>query len=153
MRIANRLPSVLSANGHVQGARAAVETAEQRSRRNVYHARAKLMQTALVRFVGLAYETFDDDTRLLANVDPDGRLRVGVPWSWRQYQSYGLRRGEADALRWEMTGRSLPEIDHVALFERIDDLWYLNRHGYPTAGDGFRYLEDYPDLVAGTCFI
>ena len=69
MTVAARLPSVLSAEGHVSGAKAAVVAAEDYSQRNIYAARANLMHTAMIRFVTLCYQTHDGSTAL-ANVDP-----------------------------------------------------------------------------------
>jgi len=142
--VATRLPEVLSADGHTRGRKVAVEVAEDYSLRNLYAARAKLMHRAMIRFVTLCYETHED-SHLLANVDPaTRRLLVSVPWGWTHYQRYGLHRGEADALRWEMIGRQLPELDHTPLVVSRRPFWFLRLADYPTLASGYEYLKEYP---------
>ena len=90
----------------------------------------------------MCYERFDG--RLLANVDPTGKVRIGVPRAWRNCHSYGINRNDADYLRWEMMGRCLPELEHISLFCLYGNRWHLDLHAYPTEADAFRYWEDFP---------
>ena len=142
MTTASRLPNVLSAEGHVAGVKRAVESAQQFSRRNVYHARAKLMQQALERFTQIVYERFDNDTAILANVDADGRILVATPWSSKNYTLYRLRRVEADALRWEMHNRCDESLIDPPLFVYMPEsrAWFLNTHAYADGSQAVVYL-------------
>ena len=146
MATADRLPNVLSANGHVDGIRRAADSAQRLSRRNVYAARAKLMQQALTTFTGLVYERFEDDTAILANVDIDGRILIATPWSSKHYRLYGLRRVEADALRWEMHNRTDDALMDPPLFFYMADYraWYLNLHAYADGSQAMTYLVGQP---------
>ena len=141
----NRLPNILSASGHQVGVQRATASAERLSRRNVESARAALMHNAVVRAVGLVYDVYPD-SRLLCNVDADLRILVPVPWSSKNYRTYGLRRTEADALRWEMLNRCQPENVDPALFVWMSDYraWYLNLHAYPSQADAAEYVKLHP---------
>jgi len=145
MATAARLPNVLSADGHSMGVQRMHEAASALSRRNVYRARAKLMHEALQTFVSLAYETFDG-SNIRANMDVDGAVLVAAPWGSAHYQSYGLRRFEADCLRWEMLRRSRAGGDDPALFVYFDDMrrWYVDLHAYPHLVDAQEYVNRCP---------
>lgn len=145
MQTVGRLPNVLTADGHHTGARRTAAAAERLSLRNVYHARSKLMQAAIVRFTKLCYETFPG-SNLLCNVGADYRIDIGVPWSLRAYQTYGLRRTEADALRREMHARCAPENADPPLFVWLPEFgrWYLDLHAYPTEADAGAYVHQFP---------
>ena len=139
-----RLPNIFTARGYLQGRARAAETAEERSRKNVYHARAKLLQTACNRFTALCYETVEESSTVRANVDSTGKIRVGVPWNWRNCHSYGINREDADYLRWEMLGRCLPELDHNSIYIFYRGRWYIDFEAYPTEADAFQYWNDFP---------
>jgi len=145
MSTVGRLPNILSADGHQAGTRRAAATAEQLSMKNVQMARAKLMHNAVLRCVGLAYDVYPD-SRLLCNVDANLRLLIPVAWSSANYRTYGLRRTEADALRWEMLNRCQPENVAPALFTYLADYraWFLNLHAYPSAADAAEYVSSHP---------
>ena len=143
-----RLPNIFTADGYQRSRRRLVQTAEKRSRHNVYTARARLIQTAVERFTNLCYQRFDDSVRL-ANVGRGGKILTPVPWGWRYCHEYGLNRTDAQYLRWEMLGRCLPEMDHVSLFMFDRGRWHVDLRAYPQAADGFQYWQDYP-IVAST---
>jgi hypothetical protein len=145
MATANRITDVLTRNGHTRGAQRTTEKAESLSQKNVYAARSKLMQTALVRCARLCYETFPG-SHILCNVDLSNRLLIPVPWSSNRYTAFNLRRTEADALRWEMMARCDPDNAEQPLFVWMSDFraWYLNLRAYPTEADARLYLQSNP---------
>ena len=109
--------------------------------------RAELCNEALSALIALAYETYADGTP--ANVDPKtGDLWIIVPWSSKNYATYGLKRTEADILRAYMLrlgkmairGGVLPP---VFTYDPTSRNWALNRADYPTLEAAMTWLKRY----------
>lgn len=129
-------------------ARSGVERAlgavsDRLSRRNLLLARCELCNEALHHLVDLLYER--DADRRWVNVDPlSGMVLIGMPCSWRSYQAYGLRRTEADVLRYALRYWQQRERDPLLEFLSHTTRWHLNTEQYVTAQAARHWLTSHP---------
>ena len=98
--------------------------AQNLSRRGVAAAKAELANQALLTLAELLYE-LDEDGRP-ANVDPDGRILVPLPWGRLGHKVWGLRRTEANALRWLMLQRNAIQNEPLWVYDAAGRTWLLN---------------------------
>lgn len=98
--------------------------AKNLSRRGVAQAKAELVNQALLTLADLIYEA-DTDGRP-ANVDPDGRILVPLPWGRLGHKAWGLRRTEANALRWLMLQRYATQNEPLWVYDAAGRTWLVN---------------------------
>ena len=98
--------------------------AQRLTRRGVAGAKVELVNTALLTLTDLLYET-DEDGRP-ANVDADGRVLVPLPWGRLGYRHWGMRRTEANALRWLMMNRAAQQGEPWLVYDQSARCWLLN---------------------------
>ncbi len=115
-------------------ARAVAAAGDELTRRGLAALAVEHLQAALFRVVELAYEE-DVDGRL-CNVDShDGRLLIPVPWGSVGHRRYGLRRREADVLRFflleSMTARPGAPVP-LFQYDHEQRAWFVNLADYST---------------------
>lgn len=116
--------------------------AESLTRRNADQAIAELLNEALQACVRLCYERNDDGTP--ANVDGvTARILVPLPWGKAGHRRWGLRRGEAEALRAILFARQA-QGNGLFLYDRSRRSWYLNVADYPTLRLAGGYVAQHP---------
>jgi hypothetical protein len=119
--------------------------AQSLSRRGVAAAKVELANTALVTLVDLLYET-DEDGRP-ANVDADGRVLIPLPWGRLGYRVWGLRRTEANALRWLMMNRAAQHGEPWLVYDQAARCWLLNL-AYDSRRVALAYWRQLPVTLA-----
>jgi len=101
-----------------------------------------LMNEALQACVRLLYEKDDDGWP--SNVDAvTARILVAVPWGKAGHRRWGLRRGEAEALRAILFARQA-QGNGLFLYDRSRRSWYLNVADYPTLRLAGGYVAQHP---------
>jgi hypothetical protein len=124
-------------------ARAVTAVGDELTRRGLAALAVEHLQAALFRVVELAYEE-DVDGRL-CNVDShDGRLLIPVPWGSVGHRRYGLRRREADVLRFFLLERMTPRPGApVPLFQYDHErrAWFVNLADYSTRAIAGSWLK------------
>lgn len=120
--------------------RAAAETMSLRVR---WAAKRDLMLGALERLVVDAYERTSHGA--LLNMDVTGALLIPAPWSRQNCHRWGLRRGEADALRalLILEQRKGPDKGRapLILWDEESRRWFLDLDLYPTVETAREYLR------------
>ena len=117
--------------------------ADRLSRRNIAAARCELCNEALHVLVDLCFER--NERSELVNIDSvSGQILVPMPCGWRRYKEYGLRRTEADVLRfcllyWQQSER-FPLFEYIRWTTR----WCVNIEHYTTAAAARGWLEQHP---------
>ena len=119
--------------------------AQSLSRRGVAAAKVELANTALLTLVDLVYE-FDDDGRA-SNVDTDGRVLIPLPWGRLGYRYWGLRRTEANALRWLMLQRAAQQGEPWLVYDQAARCWLLNL-AYDSRRSALTYWRQLPVTLA-----
>lgn len=114
--------------------------AQKLTRRGVMAAKCELANQVLLTLADLVYE-IDDDGRW-ANVDDDGRLLIPLPWGRLGYRHWGLRRTEANALRWVMLQRSTRG-EPWLVYDAGARCWLLNL-AYESRRQGLAYWRQLP---------
>ncbi len=111
------------------------EATSKMSRLAMFQARSELLNEAVFRMIGLAYEV--DEFNRFVNVDEMGLILIPVPWSSHGYRRWGLRATESDVLRAYLL--RLAELAHkgerippLFLFDPVTRRWSLNFFDYPT---------------------
>lgn len=123
--------------------RALGAVADRLSRRNIIQARCELCIEALHVLVTLCYET--NDQSFLCNVDSvSGQILVPMPCGWSRCKDYGLRRPEADVLRycllhWQSTER-FPLFQYIEWTRR----WCINLDPYSNEQAARSWLDQHP---------
>lgn len=116
--------------------------AENLSRRNADQAVVELLNETLAACVRLLYEKDDDGWP--SNVDAvTARILVAVPWGKAGHRRWGLRRGEAEALRAILFARQA-QGNGLFLYDRSRRSWYLNVADYPTLRLAGGYVAQQP---------
>lgn len=118
--------------------------AKNLSRRGVAAAKAELVNQALFELADLIYEA-DTDGRP-ANVDTDGRIIVPLPWGRLGHRAWGLRRTEANALRWLMLQRAAVQNEPLWVYDAGGRAWLVNL-AY-TRRTALAYLRTMPITLA-----
>ena len=117
------------------------QAARQLSRKALYTATATLCNEALRMLHELINERIDGH---FVNFDQrTWRILVPMPTGWRHCGLYGLRRAEADVLRFIMLERSRQK-DPAPLYVFDNGKWYLNAADYRGTKAAAQYLVDYP---------
>lgn len=119
--------------------------AQRLSRRGVAQAKVELVNTALLNLIDLVYE-FDAD-RIASNVDADGRVLIPLPWGRLGYKHWGLRRTEANALRWLMLQRSAQHSEPWLVYDQAARCWLLNL-AYDSRRSALTYWRQLPVTLA-----
>lgn len=123
--------------------RALGAVADRLSRRNLLLARCELCNEALHHLVDLCYER--DERGHWVNVEPlSGMILIGMPCSWRSYQAYGLRRTEADVLRYALQHWQHTERYPLLAFLRHTTRWHLTTEHYVTPQAARGWLAEHP---------
>jgi hypothetical protein len=120
------------------------QVAQKLTRRGVMAAKVELVNQALLTLADLVYE-IDDDARW-ANVDDDGRVLIPLPWGRLGYRHWGLRRTEANALRWVMLQRSTHG-EPWLVYDAGARCWLLNL-AYSARRQGLAYWRQLPITLA-----
>lgn len=94
------------------------------SRRGLAQAKVELVNYALLTLVELLFEDDTDGRR--ANVDPDGRILIPLPWGRMGHKSWELRRTEANALRWLMLQRYATQNEPLFVYDAGGRTWLVN---------------------------
>ena len=140
-----RLPRELQRTEVVQTAQPARYTparaaAEALTRRGMMAAKAELCNTALLGLTELCFEMDTDGQR--ANVDPDGRVLIPLPWGRLGGKAWGLRASEQRALRVIIQQRAAAGGDPLYTWDADGRAWLLNlAYSKQTAG---AYLRSWP---------
>ncbi|HAJ36330.1 MAG TPA: hypothetical protein DCL15_11620 [Chloroflexi bacterium] len=118
--------------------------AERLTRRGVAAAKAELVNNAVLTLVNMVYET--DEDGVWSNVDGDGRVLIPLPWGRLGYRHWGLRRTEANALRWLMMQRAARG-EPWLVYDGEARCWLLNL-AYPTRRTALAYWRQLPITLA-----
>lgn len=126
--------------GQAEHANPLRSVAIQLSRRGVMQAKVELVNTALMALVEELFQ--EDGDGVTANVDPDGWIKMPLPWGRDGYKQWGLRVSEMRALNHVMRTRS--QMTNSPLFVYAVDFrrWYLGA-GY-TRRMALVYLRQVP---------
>lgn len=100
------------------------KVAKALSRRGLAAAKVELVNVALLELVNLAFEDDTDGRR--ANVDPDGRILIPLPWGRMGHKAWELRRTEANALRWLMLQRYATQNEPLFVYDAGGRTWLVN---------------------------
>ena len=100
------------------------KVAKALSRRGLAAAKVELVNAALLELVNLVFE--DDTDGRPANVDPDGRILIPLPWGRLGHKAWELRRTEANALRWLMLQRYATQNEPLFVYDAGGRTWLLN---------------------------
>ena len=120
------------------------QVAQKLTRRGVMGAKAELANNAVLTLVDMVYETDEDGT--WANVDADGRILIPLPWGRLGYRHWGLRRTEANALRWLMMQRTTKG-EPWLVYDAEARCWLLNL-AYSTRRTALAYWRQLPITLA-----
>lgn len=146
---AARLPRELQRTEVVQTAQPARHTparaaAQALTRRGMMAAKAELCNTALLGLTELCFEMDTDGQR--ANVDPDGRILIPLPWGRLGGKAWGLRASEQRALRVIIQQSGRPPAGTRSTRDTDGRAWLLNlAYSKQTAG---AYLRSWPVTTA-----
>lgn len=94
------------------------------SRRGLAAAKVEIVNFALLELVNLVFE--DDTDGRPANVDPDGRILIPLPWGRMGHKAWELRRTEANALRWLMLQRYAVQNEPLFVYDAGGRAWLVN---------------------------
>lgn len=100
------------------------KVAKALSRRGLAAAKVELVNVALLELVDLVFE--DDTDGRPANMDTDGRVLVPLPWGRLGHKQWGLRRTEANALRWLMLQRYATQNEPLFVYDAGGRVWLVN---------------------------
>ena len=120
------------------------KVAKALSRRGLAAAKVELVNLALLELVNLVFE--DDTDGRPANVDPDGRILIPLPWGRLGHKQWELRRTEANALRWLMLQRYAVQNEPLFVYDAGGRVWLVNlAYGKRSA---LSYLRTMPVTLA-----
>lgn len=126
--------------GQPQHANPLRSVAIQLSKRGVMQAKVELVNIALA---ALVEELFQEDADgWTANVDPDGWIKMPLPWGRDGYKQWGLRVSEMRALNHVMRTRSQMTNAPLFVYDVEFRRWYLGA-GY-TRRMALVYLRQVP---------
>lgn len=114
------------------------------SRRGLATAKVEIVNVALLELVNLVFEADSDGHP--ANVDTDGRILIPLPWGRLGHKAWGLRRTEANALRWLMLQRYATQNEPLFVYDAAGRVWLLNL-AY-TKRSALSYLRTMPVTLA-----
>lgn len=107
-----------------------------------FAAKAELINEVLCSFITQLYEV--DGRGKYLNIDPDGRIRLRVPWrkEWNDdANAPALRKTERDAVRMILDAyHSSPNRAH--LFEFIPPSWHVRIGRFPTVDAALAWVQD-----------
>lgn len=112
--------------------------AENVSRQTKRTKKAEIINEALAAFVILLYEK--DDVGY-TSFDLDGMILVPAPWSKKNHTKWGLRRLEANVLRYIIKEES-ENNSRTPLFFLDNFRWYVNATSYARKSQALAWVEE-----------
>ena len=80
-------------------------------------------------------------------MDADGRVLIPLPWGRLGYRVWGLRRTEANALRWIMMNRAAQQGEPWLVYDQAARCWLLNL-AYDSRRSALTYWRQLPVTLA-----